>query len=680
MKSPLKNPSSIPPFFLRRLPIPKCICTQPQTPIRTEKITSDSSSLTQTHVIKALLSHKNDPLSALKYFRSVEKKGGFVESTDVVCVLLHILVDHLVDTSKRLDFELNSRAFNYLLNSYVRVNRIDDVVDCFNGMLERDVRRFDYGICDDACFFERREAEEFFREAKAQGIDLDAGVYSIAILAAFRKPDLNMAGELLREMQARGRVPSEGTFTTVIGAFVKQGNLAEALRLKDEMLSSGKPLNVVVATSLMKGYCKQGDINGALDLFNKIKEDGVAPNKVTYTVLIEWCCRNRTVEKAYELYEEMKTMGLQPTGFNVNSLIRGFLEARSLNEASSLFDEAVESGIATVYTYNIFLYHFSKDGKVKEACGLWQRMVTNGLVPSNVMNNNVILAYCKVQNMDMAHTTFSEMIERGFKPNAITYSMLIDVHFSKGDAERALDVFYEMVGVHIALSDYTFNIIVNGLSKVGWCAMDSALRVYREMCESGISPNVITYTSMVNGLCKSDNMDLALKMHYEMKSKGLQLDVTAFNALIDGFCKKRDMVRAVSFFPNSGKSGYLRMKSFTAACKLFLASGLYSEMLTKGIVPDIVTYTVLLNGLYKKGQLQNAHKILKEMDRQGLTSNVLIYNALIAGHFREGNLEEASRLHNEMLDRGLLPDDTTYDILVNGKAKGENHLSGVSCA
>ncbi|XVF34401.1 hypothetical protein REPUB_Repub18cG0055700 [Reevesia pubescens] len=261
------------------------------------------------------------------------------------------------------------------------------------------------------------EAEKFFREAKARGMELDVAVYTVLIQAACQKPDLNMA---------------------------------EALKLKDEMLSCGKQLHLVVATSLMKGYCKQGDIVGALDLFNKIKEDGLCPNKVTFTVLIEWCCRNRNVKKAYELYAEMKLINIQPTVFNMNSLLRGFLEACSPKEASNLFEEAVESGIAKVFTYNIFLYHLCIDGKVNEACSLWQRMVANGVVPSNVSYDNMILGYCRTGNMDVAHTVFSEMLDRGFKPNVITYSTLMDGHFRKGDAEQALDVFDEMVGVHIA--------------------------------------------------------------------------------------------------------------------------------------------------------------------------------------------------------------------------------------
>ncbi|EOY31434.1 Pentatricopeptide repeat superfamily protein, putative [Theobroma cacao] len=751
----------------------------PKDPRLTPSLTQDTS-LTRTHVINTLLIHRNNPESALKYFRFVENKRGFVRSIDVFCVLLHILVgsqqtnkqvkyllnrfvagdsgptpivflDHLIDIAKRFDFELDSRVFNYLLNSYVRV-RIDDAVDCFNGMIEHDIvpmlpfmnilltalvrgnlidkarelydKMVSIGVRGDRvtvllmmrAFLKDGkpwEAEEFFKEAKARGTELDAAVYSIAIQASCQKPDLNMAGGLLREMRDRGWVPSEGTFTTVIGAFVKQGNLAEALRLKDEMLSCGKQLNLVVATSLMKGYCKQGDIGSALYLFNKIKEDGLTPNKVTYAVLIEWCCRKQNVKKAYELYTEMKLMDIQPTVFNVNSLIRGFLEACSLKEASNLFDEAVESGIANVFTYNVLLYHFCNDGKVNEAHSLWQRMEDNGVVPTYASYNNMILAHCRAGNMDMAHTVFSEMLERGIKPTVITYTILMDGHFKKGNAEQALDVFDEMVGVNITPSDFTFNIIINGLAKVGRTseardmlkkfvdkgfvpicltynsiingfvkegAMNSALAVYREMCESGLSPNVVTYTTLINGFCKSHNIDLALKMQYEMKSKGLRLDVPAFSALIDGFCKEQDMDRACELFSELQQVGlspnvivYNSMiRGFRNVNNMEAALDLHKKMINEGILCDLQTYTTLIDGLLREGKLLFAFDLYSEMLAKGIEPDIITYTVLLNGLCNKGQLENARKILEEMDRKGMTPSVLIYNTLIAGQFKEGN--------
>ena len=86
-------------------------------------------------------------------------------------------------------------------------------------------------------------------------------------------------------------------------------------------------------------------------------------------------------------------------------------------------------------------------------------------------------------------------------------------------------------------------------------------------------------------------------------------------------------------------------------------------MLSKCIVPDIISYTVLINGLCNKGQLENGCKILEDMDRKSMTPRVFIFyffnNTLIARHFKEGTLQEAFRLLDEMLNRGLVPNKIT---------------------
>ncbi|KAK9273046.1 hypothetical protein L1049_017853 [Liquidambar formosana] len=129
---------------------------------------SKETVFTKTHVIDTLLTHKNDPISALRYFKRAVKMEDFVKDVDVFCVLLHILtgssgthryarnllnryvrgdlgpmarvfVDHLIESSKRLDLEFDSQVFGYLLNSYVRAGQIEDAMACIDGMISNNV-------------------------------------------------------------------------------------------------------------------------------------------------------------------------------------------------------------------------------------------------------------------------------------------------------------------------------------------------------------------------------------------------------------------------------------------------------------------------------------------------------------------------------------------------------------
>ncbi|KAF2287207.1 hypothetical protein GH714_039343 [Hevea brasiliensis] len=263
-------------------------------------LTSQDTVLTRTNAIDTLLSHRNDPMSALTYFNRLERTRKFVRSLDSLCVLLHILtrssetsrraqnllnrfisgdsgpmptvlVDHLIETAKRFDFESDSRVYNYLLNSYVRANKLNDAVDCFNRMIGGNIFPWvpflniflsalvrNNMICETQKVYnemvlkglhgdlftvhimmraslkenKHEEAKKFFSNAKDRGMELDAAVYSMVIQAFCKNSDVNLACGLLSEMRDKGWVPSEGTFTSVILACVKQGNMAEALRLK----------------------------------------------------------------------------------------------------------------------------------------------------------------------------------------------------------------------------------------------------------------------------------------------------------------------------------------------------------------------------------------------------------------------------------------------------------------
>ncbi|KAL0312087.1 UNVERIFIED_CONTAM: Pentatricopeptide repeat-containing protein, mitochondrial [Sesamum radiatum] len=370
--------------------------SEPQNSIKIQTFQNpftENTRVSQIYVVDTLLSHINDPLAALEYFRNLLNNylSGDSAPSGVV------LVDRLINCSERFGFGLKPRVFDYSLNGYVKARRFKDAEDCFYSLVSRGitphVRIFNNflsslirsNMIDEArglfrdivikkqtydcatvymmmCVALREdkveEAEKYFMDAKNNGIKLDLPVYCTAVRAACMKLESSVACGLLNEMKERGWVPPEGIFTHVICTCVKQRNMMEALRLKDEMIKSGHSMNVVVATSLMKGYYQQGNLRSALALFDKIVEDGVPPNKVTYAVIIEGCCINGNMVKAKELYMQMKSEGIPPTLYIVNSLIRGYLQGQLTDEAMMLFDEAVKDGIANVFTYNNLISWF----------------------------------------------------------------------------------------------------------------------------------------------------------------------------------------------------------------------------------------------------------------------------------------------------------------------------------
>ena len=67
------------------------------------------------------------------------------------------------------------------------------------------------------------------------------------------------------------------------------------------------------------------------------------------------------------------------------------------------------------------------------------------MAPHIIPYNNFILGHYRKRAMDVADGLFAEILERGLKPNVVTYSILMYGHFEKGQAERAAEIFGQMM-------------------------------------------------------------------------------------------------------------------------------------------------------------------------------------------------------------------------------------------
>jgi len=60
------------------------------------------------------------------------------------------------------------------------------------------------------------------------------------------------------------------------------------------------------------------------------------------------------------------------------------------------------------------------------------------------------------------------------------------------------------------------------------------LDLLKEMHHIGQPANVVTYTSLLDGLCKNQNLHKATALFMKMKEWGIQPDKYTYTALIDG--------------------------------------------------------------------------------------------------------------------------------------------------
>ncbi|MBA0669038.1 hypothetical protein Goklo_001892, partial [Gossypium klotzschianum] len=108
----------------------------------------------------------------------------------------------------------------------------------------------------------------------------------------------------------------------------------------------------------------------------------------------------------------------------------------------------------------------------------------------------------------------------------------------------------------------------------------------------------------MNGFCMERRVDQAIKLFGEinetdfkiLEEKGLDPNVITYSTLIDSLCKKRLLKKGLTVF---------------------------SQMLEKGIKPNVYTYNILLDAFYKRGMICRVEVVIAMMKKERVKFNVV---------------------------------------------------------
>ncbi|PKA58554.1 Pentatricopeptide repeat-containing protein [Apostasia shenzhenica] len=229
---------------------------------------------------------------------------------------------------------------------------------------------------------------------------------------------------------------------------------------------------------------------------------------------------------------------------------------------------------------------------------------------------------------------------QGISPSPFTFRSLVLALSSQGRMEWAIEVLEIMSSERFAypIDNFICSSIISGFSRIG--KSELALRFYEGVQKSQeFYPNLMTYTAVIDALCREDRIEEASSIVWKMKKDGIVLDEVVYTSWI---------------------CGYLR--------KGVLMEGLRKHKLMEenGVMPDVVSYTALIDGLCKEGHVEKVIGLLKCMEKCGFKPNLITYTAIIQGFCRRGKIEEAFFVLRKMEELNIAADEFLYSVLIDG--------------
>ncbi|KAM0065308.1 putative tetratricopeptide-like helical domain superfamily [Helianthus debilis subsp. tardiflorus] len=330
------------------------------------------------------------------------------------------------------------------------------------------------------------------------------------------------------------------------------------------------------------------------------------------------------------------------------SLVEQLIKAeRNVEKAVIVFDSAsaeYANGFRHDHkTYGLIVSKLLSANQFKRAEDFVDRMRQDDCRVTEDILLSICRAYGRVHKPHDVMRVFQKMKEYECEPSLKSYVTVFSILVDENQLKVAFKFYRYMRQLGFPPNVPSLNVLIKALCKNSG-TIDSAIRIFREMPKHGCTPDMYTYGTLINGLCRIKKVNEAKELLKEMEVNGCSPSVVTYTSLIHGLSESNNLDEAMAFL---------------------------EQMEAKRVDPNVYTYSSIINGLCKYGRSSDAMELLKVMVSKHHKPNMVTYSTLLHGLCKEKNLRDALIIFDRMKLQGLKPDAGLYwkiiDLFCDGR-------------
>lgn len=228
-----------------------------------------------------------------------------------------------------------------------------------------------------------------------------------------------------------------------------------------------------------------------LQQFSRMTRSGVRPDKYSFGILLK-CLRNQpdSIEKARKIIEVAKHLGIYNEHIAVEEMCLAKSD-RQYQELLTIFSNAFGPTIL-----NEFGFANPPTSTTAET-----KKLKVGKAPLSIMVDALVRVNASPRNLKKLHTAYRSFVD--------------------GREEFRDDVYTPSIFIR-AFANFT-------------STLERSLSILETMKQSDRPPTVVTYTGVIDGLCRAGMMDLASKVVKHMEENGVMPNVYTWTIMRDGY-------------------------------------------------------------------------------------------------------------------------------------------------
>ncbi len=315
-----------------------------------------------------------------------------------------------------------------------------------------------------------------------------------------------------------------------------------------------------------------------------------------------------------------------------------------------------------IFSWNMKLAKYVKDGQPEKAMQLFQQMQQEGMSPDTFTFVQVINACAGLGALENGRLVHDQLIQSGCESNIFLGNSLVDMYAKCGSIEDAWRVFNKMPSRDVV----TWTAMILGHVK---CRQgQKALELFQQMQQEGVQPNTVTFVGVINACASVVALEEGRCVNQQIVKCGWESDVFVGSSLVDMYVKcgsMEDAWRVFNKMPSRNVVTWTAMISGHVNCgQGQKALELFRQMQQEGVRPDSVTFVGVLNACASVVALEEGKCVHQQIVECGWDSDVFVANSLIDMYAKCGSMEDAWSVFNKMPSRDVV----TWTTILGGCA------------
>ncbi|PKA57145.1 Pentatricopeptide repeat-containing protein [Apostasia shenzhenica] len=404
--------------------------------------------------------------------------------------------------------------------------------------------------------------------------------------------------------------------STMLDMYAKNGKMIEAINVFKAIPDP----NVVVFNAMIAGFCRLEDeshdnlIGEALVFYSKMQRRGIMPSMFTLSSILRACNLTDSFVMGKQIHAQVYKCSLQYDEFIGSALIDLYCNSGSIEDGLRCFHHMPKQDIVTwtsMISGSVQNEHFER------ALSLFYDLLSLGRNPDQFTLSSVMSACANLAMSRSGQLIQSYATKSGFNSFKIYCNSQIFMYARAGDTEAASKTFYEMDNPDVV----SWSTMISNHAQHG--SAEDALSLFRDMERRRISPNHVTFLSVLTACSHGGLVDEGFRYFDNMKRKyGIIPNVKHCACIVDLLGRAGKLDDAKKFIVDFGfQDDPVIWRSLLSSCRIHgdIERGEHVAERIMALEPEAsATYVILYNMYLDSGIRPMAIKVRQLMKDQGV--------------------------------------------------------------